>query len=1230
MKTDYITQNNKMESKQNQAIQDEMSNNFKMNLNYLREDKESFYDKFFDVSDFHPNRMSELSNNIENINFEIKPKEKYVVKRDFNSTENLKDNSLVKNSKNRVTIDIARDFDLISNDEIEDNEFDNYKNKFNFKEKNHFTEDYIQIETSYNDKSKNNICDKNIKNNFILIKEDNLPKNPLKHKEAENNKYKNTYLNRITQLGPIVKLETRELGQDSSISVENPNINIDNIKFNDLNNNLQNRLFSNNPFILNDNFSFKYLGDTKNTLNYDENKNTNLDKKLIDSKDEKNSNFPYKKNKIIECDIINIKNKPIDDLLKEPSIDAIKPNNKNLDVKKNDPFIINNNNFINNIFDKPLNKNDEVKSKNIIVETNKIFETENKIIQNLNIQNEKNSNNNANKKINIKKNEINGKKVTLAINDILNINSIEDSPSEIIFSKKNSEKKYNKFERNRNRIRRSTLDFLNKLELCEDFSDKEDENNKQINEIEKIENNQIKLNEKNIDKKEFQINSNSNQMEILCNDTIHHKNIENEVVLINNYSNDNDIKDQNSVLNEAYHMLKNFENNSFEDNNKKNENLKNNNYNPFFYAIKDMKVKENIIVQNKSKSPQSICKKNKNNNNDEYLLTPGKHFLINNNSKIKEKSFAEFMRIIPENLINDVTKQRDLKEEFSNYCNSNNNFNQNNFYNNKNEEKIITYNNDYLKNKNNINKQKREDFRTTINNKIIFEIEENIENPKIESPSNKNIINGDIDFNKREYENQKILLKENIDFDKNNNINLRNQNPNFLNENKTNGLKTDQNNIKVKENLNQNQIENDYINKEESNKEFNVKKNILINNKNNLEENNQNSYMSFTQYAYENITDIDLNELLERDDINIKSFTDKVREKNKKLVEFIKQIFITTYARLRTTEKNLKEKEDHSNNLKQQIELYRKEIEILEKEILSIDFKQKYLLYFNKFFKFFSRNILNTKILEFEFNRLNIIFSNTINITFSFDELNYKIFLNKDIDEEIFESMKLENDKNYKTERYIFEKIKLSKKHKENLAKIKFIIKGIDFTFIPQFRNEIKFNDKIIEDFKINKIFRKMISYILNNIFNNKQNKFYSMNIFKFFENYKIFIKAATNIVYFSKQFYLWDSIFNDVSLEFDDIKEILIMNFSIKSSDYLLTLTFTCDIFDAFRGYDFIHYNIVKNDFAKGFNLETNKIDKFCEHIKVYLKTKAKFPNLFFFEEFIQNIKKKIMELNN
>lgn len=1175
----------------------------KSNLSFLDlMDEKDYNDKIFEISDFIPGRISEISNNIEKMDLEGTKKEKRI-QRDFYSNQisieekTVKNNNLIiinnnNKNRNRLTIEsIAKDIGLI-NDDIDYAAL----NELSIKNKEYFNNKKINNDSIKNpylpqiNDFNNEFAQRSDKKEIKLIKEE--PKKP-ESKNAYTNKINsNPYFNRITQLGPFNKLEFKDSSDDISFSFEeNQNKNLKNLKVNDPLINLEK--MNPNPNSKNLNLiasNYKNFSSNYQAAN-------NLNNNIISNYNNPNQAFDLNYNNKQETKILNTnKNTTTVPILKDPFDNpSIRENNV---TNTNQPNAFSNNNN-NNFNSNEAQANKDKNKKHAVVLPNKIFETNNKNNPNKDsieaIENDFNFNilaKEALNKLGFEKKKPLPKKITIGLHD-LNLNNFANS-SENEPSKRTSEKNPNKFAKKRQSIKRNTLKFFKNKDFTQISSSSDDEK-KNLKEEDKPE--QAENNDKphNLNKEEKNEN---NKMDI-CEGNKQLPEIKKQINK-NFYDDLNSEEfDNKNAIDEAEEILKNLEKNVYNNNNNYNSKNFNNTNNPFLSAVKNPKgnLKENEDKTNDNNdnlnTPITPYKK------DDYLLaTPGKYFISNNSSKIKEKDFSKFTGFKPDfNLPSNKTNK--LHEDIKNTLNlqmENNNLNPFSIVNNNNNNQKPKEIN-LLNLKDAANKQDQLNNRVTINRLINLNVDEENEESELSSFDDK--------------KNNQILKAEKIEKDENQiDLNKNTAIPIIQHQeiNQANLIKINPNNVNKNNNNNHEAI--------------------TFANENNIEDDNKAlENISFSQLANENFTDFNLLEEINKKNADIKAITKKVRERNNKLFEYLKEIFKWRFQKMKKTEKSLREKQEHLTTLKNQIENYKKEAMYYEKEMILIDISKKFFENFQKYYKFLSRNLLNTKVLGIEFNTLKLIFANTINVSFHFEELNHKMLTcGFNIEEKINLFSRMNN---YSiADRIFFEEIKISENQRKEINKAKVIIKNYSFFFISNFMDELKLKDKIIEDPEINKVFKRITTYVLNMIFTNKHKKFYSMSFFDFVDGYKVFIETATNIVHLIKQFYLWDGIFNNVSLNFDEAKELLNMIFTINCTGYNLILSFTCEITDAFFGYDFIHYEMIKDYITENeLAVEKNKIDKICENIKSFLESKHKLFNPYFFVNFIQNVKKKITE---
>lgn len=1148
-------------------------------------DEKEFNEKIFEISDFIPGRISQISNDIEKMNLEGIQRES-VIKRDFNSNKKLIGNG--KNN-NRLTIDIiAKDVGLI-NDEIDYSELNHYdfqrrdySNRLNDDLKNNL---FLEQMKESNNQFKKNIDKDNIKEikEQIIKKENNYA--------FINKTNNNNNLNRITQIGPLHNLNQNNSSDEISFSINDSQIIYKDKKIEQLAKPLTNKndtinnnnLLDQNPINnINSHKPYKMLEINQIEKEAEANINENISYPVSIPKNQLNNQLKDH-NISSKSDKINIL-----------ELNNMKESNFKGEKARMPALILSNKLFETNIKNYAIKESNQTEIQNI--DKNELLKDENKKI----VKDKKNI----------------SKKLTIGIKDLLNFQDINDS-SEYQTSNRTSEINKNKFNTKRKSIKRNTLNYFKNCDFNRVSISSSDEEKKNLNknktEIAKETENQntnIITNE-DINKEE---NKEINKMDI-CDENkqspsknacFQNKNVPNREEF------ENDI-----VMNEAEEILKNLENNVYSNynknmslldqnklNNYNSTNSMNNNNNPFLSAMKkSFKIKEKDNIGNNDNNittPITPYKK------DDYLLaTPGKYYISNNSSKIKEKDFSKFTGFMP-NFNLQSQKILKLNDEVKEYIEDLNiiNTSNNKFLINDNINRTIS--NNLLDNKATSQKEMINN-RVTINRLVDIDIdEENEEFEHISSDENK--INPCNKINNITYQSQHRIMQDNIETNKQPLI------KDIIDENKLDP-KVKGEIIKI----NLAQAPNDNI--ENTNEILTIE---------DMEyENKAIENISFSQFANDNTYNLNMKEELDKADDDYGPLSKKIRDRNKKLYEYLKEIFKSRFSKMKNVKKNFNEKEEHLKTLRNHIEVYKKEINFFEKEMQAIDSKKKFFKNFDKYYKFFSRKFINTKILGIEFNTIKIIFANTLNISFIFEEFSHKIFHDSNCGSEnnLFD---IKDNNNYSSEKLIFEGIKLNESQKNFLKKKKLMLKDINFFFISSFMDELKLKDKLIQDPDVNKVYKRMIIHTLNMIFTNKNKKFYSMNIFEFIEGYKIFIEAVSNIIYLIKQFYLWDSIFNNVYLNFDEGKALLTMTFCINCQGYNLILTFTCDILDAFLSYDFIHYEIIREYISENeLTIERSRIDRICENIKSFLENKHKLFNPYFFVNFIQNVKKKIVENN-
>lgn len=298
------------------------------------------------------------------------------------------------------------------------------------------------------------------------------------------------------------------------------------------------------------------------------------------------------------------------------------------------------------------------------------------------------------------------------------------------------------------------------------------------------------------------------------------------------------------------------------------------------------------------------------------------------------------------------------------------------------------------------------------------------------------------------------------------------------------------------------------------------------------------------------------------------------------------------------------------------------------KEINCLKNKKIFFEKFQQFFKFISREFLNVKLLRLEANTLRFIFAKVINISFVFEDLTYSHFYPEALDNSFFDFKNNKFDL-FDDPAFFYEKITLTEfeSSKANVENSKLLIKNINFFFIENLNSMSNIPDTIIQDKQINNVFTSIVKKILSFIFSDDTDKYFPLNIDEFFQRFKNFLKISSNIVYLMKEFYYWESIFDTVGLEMDWESWHLMMNFKIKREEYDLVLTFRCNIFDAFFGYEFTDYDLSSNSMLDAELIkEKSRIDGLTQNVISFLQTKYRIYNPFFFHTLILNLRKMII----
>ena len=746
------------------------------------------------------NNINSMQNNV-NIKFpnnQIPSNQNIIINNNLNSNNNL---NIVPNTK--INNAIYNEQSLPNPNYIMTNK--TYMINTEFLKQNDFNRNTAPIINNNN----SSFINTNIQNNMInLIKEEPRPRITNEIETIEIDKFNSTMPN-LRRNNEIYSFLQNNIDENA---INERKTFQENIKIEEFDNNLilePTRQTENNILFQNriNNISFLNLTEKENVINHNsqpikiENKDNN---KLIDINNNIDNNINNNINPSINNNAINKNN--INDMfnINDNISEYYKNNFNNIDIDKNN--INSNSIYIYNI------ENIENIDKNNII--NKINNNNINEVNNINILSS--SNNNINNSNNEK--EANNKDIMANTNII---NQINDN------NKKNATSSLN--------LINKSNDMNNNIDINynkQNINNNNDNDNITINNLNNCEN--IKI-IKNLNNFENIINNNINNDNVKKMNNLHNfENINNNIKMMNNLNNIENINNLNNI--ENINNLENNNNKLNEINNNENVNNKNithiiNNIN----NINKMSNNFNNINNNFNINSIFINRENINSEKENKFNNNYNNILINNqrNHILNENSINQGI-----NLINKKSKEiEDINKNINyNYLTelNNNDNEQSNVIENKSEEIIRNdnifnnnYNSELLLNEN-IKYYDITQNKTVINeeNIIIKNDENNVnENKEIsnENLTDKNIPKNDgikIDNNYIEKITQ-IYIPNTANFEEKRDSNLKENNNNDIN------------NIKIKQNINNQKLVIENINNIILNKEQNLQLNIIKEEKDN-------------------------------------------------------------------------------------------------------------------------------------------------------------------------------------------------------------------------------------------------------------------------------------------------------------------------------------------------------------------------------------------------------------
>jgi hypothetical protein len=645
---------------------------------------------------------------------------------------------------------------------------------------------------------------------------------------------------------------------------------------------------------------------------------------------------------------------------------------------------------------------------------------------------------------------------------------------------------------------------------------------------------------------------------------------------------------------------------------------------------------------------QNLCDLNNNNKNYNYKIEE-------NNKEYTDTNNDNHNRLLSKNF-NDsnitVDKiQGDSLNEINKKTENVNNENENDF--------------NYENNKNNNNDNNRDDSFLSQKNlqfsqvKEPKEINECIITPmKIDLIKKINISNFS-NFTKYEIHNSSASSNKYQNFNslkKDNNSNsIKNLNLNSKKNNRENIYSSIEKKIYEKEKLfsvksiklNDSNPSNSFINGE--NISF-----LLLNQDNFIEifDINKSSIIKNFKKICENLNSLNYNDNIQKEDWNFNSIIKKTNLINENYFKFLISIISEKEKKIEKIISIIKQKNQNFSELKNEVEKLDSKKIYMEQKIKNFIFSKIFFRKFEEFFNFFCLKFFSSIILNLEFNKLSILFYKKMIFTFEFVELDYISFYNKENFAKFFEdfhtdinenSNSLQENFNHKNKKIkdLFDFITFSirnmmindKQCKETnhdiLINPKLLLKNITFKFNEDFLfNQSISNNK--KDINIFKTFNKIFIYILNELFTDKNKKYYEISFLQFIKHYKELTKIGVSVLFLKNELNFFKELFDEVQIEFIENEEIVLIDFLIKKSKMKINFNFNVSIFDCFYEYQFNDFylenlNVPENEYEE---IKTN-YDNLSKQIKELLNQRHNFPHPFFFRNFITNIRNVIISDN-
>jgi hypothetical protein len=457
---------------------------------------------------------------------------------------------------------------------------------------------------------------------------------------------------------------------------------------------------------------------------------------------------------------------------------------------------------------------------------------------------------------------------------------------------------------------------------------------------------------------------------------------------------------------------------------------------------------------------------------------------------------------------------------------------------------------------------------------------------------------------------------------------------------------------------------------------------------------NKSSKIKYFKKISESLNELNYEEELKKENWNYNSIIKKTNIINENYFKFLISKISEKEEKIEKIISIIKQKNQNFLELKNEVEKLETKKNQMEHKIKNFKFLKKFLKNFEDLFNFFLLKFYSSNFLSLEFNKLKILFHKKMILSFEFVEFDYLSFYNNENFENFFENFyKNYNDynnkdkdninynkdnsnsysnsfdeninlkNNYNNLRNLFDLIIFSIKNTLNnnnshndfknhsqtnninnfnvLSNPKLLLKNITFKFNEDclFKETINNNnkkdkdkdkDKEDKDSKISNIFNKIFIYILNELFTDKNKKFYEINFLQFLKHYKELTKIGVSILFIKNELNFFYELFDDINIEFNENEEIIILDFLILKSNMKINLNFNVSIFDCFYEFYFSDFYLENLSIPeKEYEDIKSNYENLSKQIKELLNQRYNFPHPFFFRNFITNIRNVIISDN-